>query len=1008
MIEQLRFYVRHSINDLRVNGQRTIFALLCIAAGVAAIVSLQTLGVMIEDTLTGSLQETNKGDIRVSAYSDFDTPEADIERGETEGVIAGSAFESRVITVSGVEIMREWLEGRYPGQVEVTYRQAVNDLTTGLSVSLPSKETEKTFITPYIVDTDVYPFYGRVETEDGVPLSEAIQAPTDIVLSRNLADDLDAAIGDTVRISGAREDFTVRGIVPTSSEGGFENPLAALFGYYYLDFSARELFSDMQPAADVVYIKLDNPAETDAANRAFLTRFPYVSSITTTELGELNSQISDVLTQMVVVMGLISLLIGGIGIINTMLVIVRRRTTEVAVLKTVGLEAEQVTALFLVEAVLMGIVGSLLGIVLGWIAAVLIKGVAEGFLGQALTFRITVTPPVTGFVVGVITTAIFGLMPTLSAGQVRPNLVLQPSGAIVPKAGRARTFAAILLVMMAVSVVAQVLVRDLLDIGATMGEVWDTAIEQMDDPPEDTALPEAVRDIRLFNLATGVLGAFLGGVLALTALSGGLFSGWTRRHLALRLLRWMVFPVLFPILGFIFGYMVPALLLLFITFILVGLLYVLLWVIIWIVGRFFPTGPFVDLKLALRSMLATKGRAASTLLALVVGVFTLSLITMLAGTITKFFNRVLEQQVGGNVIVFAAGGGVLDDLNVRLEDDPAVRSYALVGMYNSVLISVEDVSAGRTLTAAQLKERISDEVGRERADYLDWAFSSIDARQLGSNLPDFTFYRGRQLTPEDAGKPYIVIPASQATLAAGMDVGDKLTFEIDSGGSGSLLTGRQREPEQVTFEVIGMYDRRSGDLTVSFGSLIYAPADAFPEDLFPGQVAAIVDVEEAQIGAVRRSLSQVPGVFVLETKLLNDLLNRLIGQFTSFPILVAALALFTGGVVIANSVALTTLERRREIGIMKAVGLQRERVLGMLLLEYGLMGLIGGLIGILIGGVSLLYVLVQVFGGQLGEVIPYGTAAILMFLCVGIALFAAILTAWGASGEKPLNVLRYE
>jgi len=112
--------------------------------------------------------------------------------------------------------------------------------------------------------------------------------------------------------------------------------------------------------------------------------------------------------------------------------------------------------------------------------------------------------------------------------------------------------------------------------------------------------------------------------------------------------------------------------------------------------------------------------------------------------------------------------------------------------------------------------------------------------------------------------------------------------------------------------------------------------------------------------------------------------------------------------VIANSVALTTLERRREIGIMKAVGLQRERVLGMLLLEYGLMGLIGGLIGILIGGVSLLYVLVQVFGGQLGEVIPYGTAAILMFLCVGIALFAAILTAWGASGEKPLNVLRYE
>jgi putative ABC transport system permease protein len=66
MLQKLRFYTRHSFNDLRVNGQRTIFALLCIAAGVAAIVSLQTLGVMIKDTLTGNLQESNRGDIRIS------------------------------------------------------------------------------------------------------------------------------------------------------------------------------------------------------------------------------------------------------------------------------------------------------------------------------------------------------------------------------------------------------------------------------------------------------------------------------------------------------------------------------------------------------------------------------------------------------------------------------------------------------------------------------------------------------------------------------------------------------------------------------------------------------------------------------------------------------------------------------------------------------------------------------------------------------------------------------
>ena len=159
---------------------------------------------------------------------------------------------------------------------------------------------------------------------------------------------------------------------------------------------------------------------------------------------------------------------------------------------------------------------------------------------------------------------------------------------------------------------------------------------------------------------------------------------------------------------------------------------------------------------------------------------------------------------------------------------------------------------------------------------------------------------------------------------------------------------------------------------------------------------------------MRRDLIQVPGVFVLETRFINDLLNRIIDQFTSFPILVAALALVTGGVVIANAVALSTMERRREIGVMKAVGLQRERVLGMLLLENGLMGIVGGLIGVGISFVGLVIALTQMFEGELGEAIPYLTAFSLMGLCIGISLIAALLSVWGASGEKPLNVLRYE
>lgn len=1016
MFAKLGFYIQHSFNDLRVNGQRTVFALLCIAAGVAAIVSLQTLGVMIEDSLTGSLQESNRGDIRIYPSAESDIEEAVIERGEEEGITTTEgSFNITYFTSEGLDAIRTWFEER---GAQVTYRQVITSLTSGQSVGIPEEETEKTFIMPYIVEADVYPFYGDVLTEDDEPLDELINEPTDIVISRNLADDLGAEVGHTVRVSGAREDFTLRGIIPTDAESGFENIAGALLGYYFIDVSAVDLFDDIGPGADLIYIRLEDTAELDTINEAFEREFPYLTTTTTEDLEEQNSEISKTLTQLVIIMGLVSLLIGGIGIVNTMLVIVSRRTTEVAVLKTIGLEGEQVTILFMVEAVIMGILGSLLGVLLGWIMAFAIKGVAETFLAQSLTFRITPTPAITGFVVGVIVTTIFGFMPTLAAGQVRPNLVLRPSDTVIPKAGRLRSFAALLIVMLALSLVAQVLIRDLLDVGGTLGEAYDDMIEQQDDTTTEPAeLPDSVRDIRLFNIYTGLIGAVLGFILAIPMLIGGLMSGWTRGNILLRFIRWMLLLFGLPVLGLIFGYNIPAVLIILITFIIVGFLYVLLWVLIWLVGHFFPTLRIVDLKLALRSMLASKGRGASTLLALVVGVFTLSLITMLATAITDRFGEMLVDETGGNVMVLAAGRGeTLEQVDERLSQLDGVNSYAAVGTYNIDFVSLHDTSENEDLSFDDLRDRIDnvDNGEGDLVEFLRYSLADVDAREVDSNLPDVQFYQGRQLNEGDTGPwnledgqyPPIIISGNFATIEAGIEVGDLLTVEI---GSEGMIPGMSiQEPQQFTFEIVGMVDRQGANISAGASSQNYAPINAFPEEIEPSRISAIVDVNEENIPQLRRAMTEIPGVFVLETKLLNDLINRVINQFTSFPILVAGLALFTGGVVIANSVALSTLERRREIGIMKAVGLQRERVLGMLLLEYGLMGLIGGLIGVGIGALILLLLLTAMFQGELGSSLPYLTALGLMGLCVLIALVAAVITAWSASGEKPLNVLRYE
>lgn len=1001
MIERLTFYVTHSLNDLRANRQRTAFALLCIASGVAAIVGLQTLGELINDTLTGSLREANKSDIAIFSGPPDDATETVQQQGRDEGVIEpGGQFFADYFGPAGLARIESWFADHYPGQAALTYQQTFSDLTTGAAVSVPARQTEKTFVSSYIVDADVFPLYGERVAEDGTPLRDLLREPDDIVISRNLADDLGATVGDRLRISGASADFTLRGIVPTDAEAGIDNLFAGMFGYYYLDRTAAGFFAQ-EPATYDVYVRLEDSARLDEVAAAFRAEFPYLRVTTTEDLADRNAQAARLINGLVTVMGLVSLLIGGIGIVNTMLVIVNRRTTEIAILKTVGLEPGQVTLLFLTEALLMGVIGGLGGIGLGWIIAYIARSIAETFVAQSLDFRLMPGPALTGFAVGLVITAIFGFLPTLAAGRVRPAIVLRPSEAVVPQAGRLAAVSALLVMLAALSVLVQGLIGGLIGLDAYRG-------------------------------VTGLAGLLAGGLIAASLGS----NGTVPRAVTLG------GP---PLLGLAIGYAAPVLLVLAAGCVLLGLLYVTLWALIWALGggelhpraltedwpgwawllaalllpvavilllplwvlwgsgRLIQRFGWVDLRIAMRAMVATRGRGATTLMALVVGVFTLSLLTMLVDSITRQFETMLEREAGGNVLVLSTGRGpVLDRVETTLVGLDGVRSYAVLGSYNARLVAAEGGVTGAITDWDVLRARAREDTSRY-ADLLARTFEGIDARELGSNLPEVDFYRGRQLTPADAGQPVVVIEANEATLAAGLDVGDRLTFELIGQ---SLPTAEETFPT-VTLEVVGMVDRRGGSLQLG-GSASYAPAGIFPPGQPPDQVTAVVDIEPKQVAALRQAMAEIPGTFVLETRFLNGVINRLIDQFTGFPLLVAGLALFTGGVVIANSVALSALERRREIAIMKAVGLQRERVLGMLLLENALLGAIGGLIGVGIGVLLLVALLFGFFGGALGDAIPVGTALALMGLCVLIALAAALLSVWGTSGEKPINALRYQ
>lgn len=939
MFDQIRFYFSHSFNDLRVNRQLSFFALLSIAAGVAAIVSLQTLGIMITDTLTGNLQATNRGDIQVSLTSEFGT-ESDteqalqtaIEAGLIEQNEASSLFgneTTQYITGDGITAISAWAEANYPDAIELDYGYVLADflgqfLGSGLGTTLIAQDTdfEARQLAPVLVDPDVYPFYDTVTSISGEALHDLMQDPTDILIDQQIANVLQVEVGDEVRINGASTTFTIRGFVTAEQEVSdpFSGLLVALFGFYYMDNDALQYFEDVPVRISAFRIKLNDSASVDEIAMKLESEFPYLTTTTTTDLAQQNEQISVTLSQLVTIMGLVSLLIGSIGIINTMQVIVRRRMLEVAVLKTIGLQGYQVTILFLTEAFLIGLLGSLFGVILGWGLTFVLKSVAETFVAQPLAFRIAISPALNGVIVGTFVATIFGFLPTLATSGVRPSVVLRPNDNLVPRAGRLQILAALIIVLLALTLVTQT-----------------------------------------------ILGSFPTAFMVTLA-----------------------------------------------TFVIAGMIYGLLSLIILIVGRLFPSFGIVDLKISLRQMLASRGRAATTLLALVVGVFSLSLITMFAESINAMLAGSLES-IGGNVLVTTQNPNQGDTIEGILNDLEDVN-YQSAATYNLELLEMR-LPDGSVLTQEDILDNIA---AGYKQEFEESPFALPEDADGAHDLAQEVFptlgrvdavpfddlslnpvENGRVLQAEDVGTQLVYIQTNETTKYAGIIDGAQLVYQyVDTG---LFNFGGDSNDETITLEVVGTAELQV--VNFGLGSSIITLDGAFPDDKSPTQINYVVDVADEQLGILRREIAGVPGTFILDTSVFTQLIDGLLGAFTAFPSMVAALGLIVGGVVIANSVVLTTLERRREIAVMKAVGLQRERVMIMLLIENGILGLFGGLVGV---GIGLIGLALMLASGGLASAIPYGTAFILMLLCVLVSLIASFSTAWNASGEKPLNVLRYE
>jgi putative ABC transport system permease protein len=131
--------------------------------------------------------------------------------------------------------------------------------------------------------------------------------------------------------------------------------------------------------------------------------------------------------------------------------------------------------------------------------------------------------------------------------------------------------------------------------------------------------------------------------------------------------------------------------------------------------------------------------------------------------------------------------------------------------------------------------------------------------------------------------------------------------------------------------------------------------------------------------------------------------------FNAIIIGVALISLVVGGLSVINTMAMTVTERTREIGIKRAIGASRRRIIRDLVAEAGVIGLVGGLMGLALGAIAV--VIANEVGRSSGTVLfdlTPGTAISAVAFSTFLGILAGVVPAWNAARLDPVVALRYQ
>jgi len=397
--------IKNSLKTLKANKSRTFLTMLGIVIGISSVIIIMSVGAGAQSLILNQITSIGADLINVlPGYSDESGPPASMYGIQVTTLKKSDA--DALEKISELEIVAGWVQSMATVQYE---NQSIETNFMGVTASYANVEAIK---------IEQGSFFEKGE-EDGV-LRVAVlgwQISQDLFNNQN-------PIGEKIKIK--KENFRVIGVIEKRGTQGFQNqdnlifvPLGTaqkiLLGINYLHgigakvTNEKEITYAIQQVKDILRERhdIDDSTQDDFSVRSTAQALDVLTTIT------------NALKFFLAGIAAISLLVGGVGIMNIMLVSVNERTREIGLRKAVGATTNNVQRQFLVESAVLTLIGGIVGVIFGAGISGLIALIAN-YLGYNWSFIVTIPSILLGVGVSGFVGILFGWYPAKKASSLEP------------------------------------------------------------------------------------------------------------------------------------------------------------------------------------------------------------------------------------------------------------------------------------------------------------------------------------------------------------------------------------------------------------------------------------------------------------------------------------------------------------------------------------------------------------------------------------------------------------